>query len=1340
MKKWMPLLLAFLCLFGLARAEGENLLLNPGFETVDEEGLPADWSVDAYDAREGISLYTLSDQAHAGDCAARIRNVAENDARFYQNVAVEPETMYKLSGYIRTENIADSGHGANLSIEGVYVFSDELFATRDWTYVELYGETGPDQTEVTVFARLGGYSGISSGTAYFDDLKLEQVDTLPDDVVASLWFKPDQTLPDAEPVEEEDTDEAPARLPQLLLVGAGYVMLALLLSLLRKEDRRDLRAGHASLLLGAGLLLSALMQLALAYRVDGYPVDVNCFLSWGNTMRTVGASRFYQSVSFCDYPPAYLLVMGLNSTISSWLTPITGGDGFWATLLRAEVIIKLIPIGANVLAAYLTDRFARKQGMTRVASASVALLMAFSPALMLNSGAWSQIDSVLGLLLLAVVLAAIRGQWSVALPMYMLSVLVKPQALMFGPLGLAAAIMQAIRSKDERKSMLIGLGGAAAVALALLALFTGSQPFGWLVAKYRETLASYPYATVNTANYYYLFKGNWSAIDLTPSWTVAGGLALLCAGWGLWLWLKNKSVARRWIEPAAAWAMAACFAVPAISAGWGGFAASWGTIGMLAMVAAFVLVLPMLLRTKSIRSLPFLGAVLLLLIYAFGTKMHERYLFPALMLLGAAYVLHRDRRILWLLVGCGVTVFLNEGIVLDNALRFGAAQGHLNQDTIGLNNALSVANVLLAMVGLWTANDLCVRGQVSFRLPIRVSAMEDAKADPGLHWRKRDTLLLLAVTAATALLSLTHLGSTKAPQHPWKSTTPEETITIDLGRQMDAFTMLYFSQISYHPFAVSTSVDGTHYAEESWAELAEGQIFRWKYVTDSFVDASGRRSFNANRSILSGRYVRIRADQVGLILNEVIFRDLDGQRLDARVIGRTGQDEESTLLSDPAALLDEQDTLSGEPSWFNSTYFDEIYHARTAFEHAHHMKPYETTHPPLGKVLMSWSVLLFGMTPFGWRFAGAVAGILMVPLMYLFAKQLTKRTLAALLGSLMMALDCMRLTQTRIATIDSFPVLFIMAAFWFMLRFLQRDLQQGLKKPMLDLGFSGLAISLAIASKWIGLYAALGLAVLYFWGLARALRRSTNRPAMFKRCAWLCLFCVGAFVLLPAVVYLLSYVPYFSYRSVRDIKEFVKLVIQAQQNMFSYHSTPGLGMDHPFYSPWYEWPLISRPMYYASASYVPKGYSYAIFAFGNPAVWLVGLAGMILTALGWLLGHRYRKEGSADSWHLLRADGSMQTAFVLIGFLAQFLPWVLVPRGTYIYHYFASVPFLCLAAVLVFDSLLRRRPRLGRAAIGLYLLICLVFFVICYPYASGALVPTGWLDLAKKFLNVYYAT
>ena len=640
--------------------------------------------------------------------------------------------------------------------------------------------------------------------------------------------------------------------------------------------------------------------------------------------------------------------------------------------------------------------------------------------------------------------------------------------------------------------------------------------------------------------------------------------------------------------------------------------------------------------------------------------------------------------------------------------------------------------------------------------------------DPSLHWKRLDWALMLSVTAVYAVLALCNLGSAKAPQTSWTSTARNEAVVIDLGEHHDDFSMLYYCQVSYSDFSVAVSEDGESWSEEYWAQMDQGQCYRWKYLVPSYETADGGHNYVSARDTsdvqrLSGRYVRITAQQISLILNEVIFRDADGNRIDAQVLGSVNVNSDSPLSSDPLALLDEQDTLTGEPSWYNSTYFDEIYHARTAYEHLHGQSPYETSHPPLGKVIMSWFIAIFGMTPFGWRFAGALMGILMLPVMYLLGKQLTKRTDMAFASMCLMALDCMHLTQTRIATIDSFPVLFIMLEFLFMARFMQRDIvMEPVKKLLPDLALSGFFMGCGIASKWIGVYAGAGLAVLFFWTCLRHLRLSqraaavlegekklsgqeaetlaVRRDTAWRRVIILCLWCLLFFILVPVVIYLLSYIPYFAAVHINGFLDYLRRVISTQEGMFKYHSQPGFGMDHPFYSPWYEWPLIRRPMYYASASFVPEGYSYAIFCFGNPAVWLVGLLGVAGTLGIWARRHCYRLEGCPDRLlHMTSRSFGIAPAFVLIGLLAQFLPWVLVPRGTYIYHYFASIPFLILATVLMLHSLSRRWPRAGRCILVSYLIVCLVFFIGFYPYASGVLTPNWWLDFMSRFLRLYHS-
>ena len=497
-------------------------------------------------------------------------------------------------------------------------------------------------------------------------------------------------------------------------------------------------------------------------------------------------------------------------------------------------------------------------------------------------------------------------------------------------------------------------------------------------------------------------------------------------------------------------------------------------------------------------------------------------------------------------------------------------------------------------------------------------------------------------------------------------------------------------------------------------------------------------------------------------MNEVIFHDTNGDRIPATVIAQLNVMEESTLYSDANNIFDEQDTLEGLPSWWNSTYFDEIYHARTAYEHLHGTAPYETSHPPLGKVIMSLGIAIFGMVPFGWRVMGALAGILMLPAMYLLGKQLTKKSSFAFAAALMLALDCQHFTQTRIATIDSYPVLFILFSWLFMLRFMQRDIVRlPLKKLLPDLALSGLFMGLGIASKWIGVYSGAGLAVAFFWTIFRHMRMAATSAHLLKtdkslsdedrkiltlrdqttmkRVLVICLWCLLFFVAIPLAIYLLAYIPYFAYAHFDNLKDYLTAVWNAQLRMFSYHSKPGLGMDHPFYSPWYEWIFNQRPMYYASPTYVnTPGWSYAIWCFGNPAIWSAALVGFAYTVFMWAKRHRYTLRKDGETLHWTAADWDVTMPFLLLSALSQFLPWVLVPRGTYIYHYFATTPFLMLSITVLFRDITRRFPKTGKWLLGIFLGVCLVMFVAYFPYASGALTPTWWLDFMEQFLRIYY--
>ena len=182
-------------------------------------------------------------------------------------------------------------------------------------------------------------------------------------------------------------------------------------------------------------------------------------------------------------------------------------------------------------------------------------------------------------------------------------------------------------------------------------------------------------------------------------------------------------------------------------------------------------------------------------------------------------------------------------------------------------------------------------------------------------------------------------------------------------------------------------------------------------------------------------------------------------------------------------------------------------------------------------------------------------------------------------------------------------------------------------------------------------------------------------------------------------------------------KTMVDNVIQLQSRIFNYHS--GLSGDtHYFRSPWYQWPIIWWPMwYYNGTPYMPDGVISSISCMGNPAVWWFGLAALLFVLI-------------AAAW---RRRAPRAFILVLIGFASQFLPWVLVPRSTFIYHYFASVPFIILASVLLLKEVRRRSEDGFRAASIALCTAALVLFIAFYPLESGAPAARSYAMLLRWF-------
>lgn len=1272
-----------------AFAEDGNLILNPQFEVDEGEIYPSYWHVSSWNSAN--TLYDVEQEG--GESALYLYSFENNDARWVQDVAVEPGKTYRVSCLIKASDCSYDGRGANISVLNTNVYSESVYDTEgEWVEVELYGTAAKKQSEISVALRVGGYSGDCTGKAWFKNVRVTLADDAGDLAMSLATFEPftASSSPDVpESLPERET-------PKWLLFGLIALLAFLAMS---AKARRPEAPGEVTLPGFEKLALAAVCALALGVRfyyalsVHGYAVDINCFSAWGESFFEHGFA-FYANVNFCDYPPLYMALMGFVSLLRRILGIAYGS--------QAHIfLVKLFPMLADMASAFAVYFMARRRGL-RALSLMLFAFIAVNPAYIANSAAWGQVDSVLSLMLLCVVLLAVKRKWIGALLVFALSVLTKPQALIFGPIGLILLICDVRKNRGLLKKALVALAASVGTIYLVslpfaLNVYEGGAlggivyPFRWIWKQLFASATGYSNLTVNACNLYTLLNRNWAELD--------GGLLSLLA---------------------------------------------WALMGLSYAFCAYLT-----FRGKGRERLPLIGCALMGLIFAFAPMMHERYLFPALLLALYAFISYRDLRILYYFILITVTQFLNTALVLEWGQYPGfEGYGHLQSDEGVWNGLISLLNCAGALFMAWTAWDIAVNAHTVTAKAGKQSlrrAPSKAEGDWRLHLKRFDALAMIAVTVAYGAFAFWNLGTTVSPQTGWQSKEYREQVTFDLG-EARTFRMTYFGGICNTNFTVALSNDAENWTEENYAVYAAGDMYRWIWYVPQRYNNSGELT-NATKDygrivdtgengayvsyptgldpypLQTARYVRFTVNGAGLLLNEVAFIDTQNECLYPiqSVSSSSGDDG---ILS----LIDEQDAVHLVPSYYNGMYFDEIYHARTAYEMlnrypADHIL--EWSHPQLGKVIIMLGIKLFGMTPFGWRCMGTLFGALMLPLMYLLIKQLTGNKWLSLSGMLLFAFDSMHFTQTRIATVDTYAVFFIMLMYLFMIRYAKMNLlKQPLWRTLLPLGASGLGMALACASKWTGIYASIGLAVIFFISLfsrigaycrlkATGSGQLMESGAFWKKIAVTLAFCVAAFVVVPILVYYFSYYWHFASSGGLSIGK----VWELQKNMYNYHST--LVDNHYFKTPWYEWPLIVKPMWYYSAdlAYTGRGVVSSISCMGNPAVWWTGLAALIVMLVRLCWG------GLKDKNALI----------VAIGFASQFLPWVLVPRSTFIYHYFASVPFIIIAIALCWQYLARVDRLTAKYLMGALLIAAFVLFAMFYPLESGKPTSYNYAMLLRWF-------
>ncbi|PZE34292.1 phospholipid carrier-dependent glycosyltransferase [Curtobacterium sp. MCPF17_031] len=414
-------------------------------------------------------------------------------------------------------------------------------------------------------------------------------------------------------------------------------------------------------------------------------------------------------------------------------------------------------------------------------------------------------------------------------------------------------------------------------------------------------------------------------------------------------------------------------------------------------------------------------------------------------------------------------------------------------------------------------------------------------------------------------------------------------------------------------------------------------------------------------------------------------------------------------------------------------------------------------HPPLGKYLIGLGMLLFGPdNAFGWRFTVAVLGIATVFLTAVIARSLFRSTFIGTLAGGFLAVDGQAIVMSRVSLLDGIVTFFVVLGFGALLldrRWSARQLDRWVDRraaagrptlwgPVLWwrpwLVAMGLALGLATATKWTGLYFLAFFAV--YSVVSDMLLRRRAGVAFWSSSAALQQAPVTFLLTVPiaAATYLASWAGWFLTRGGWD-RDWIGTggqrwtgvlawVPDSLQNWWHYQSeiyafNIGLHTPHSYQANPLLWLLMQRPtsMYYVGTNVGQDGCAAdrcgaAITGIANPFIWYASVIAAVVLLV------------------LLITRPRWEYGIVLMGIAAGYLPWLMyLDRTVFQFYTIAFEPFLVMALSAVIGHLIGSRddprPRRTRALVwlGVYLVVVVLASAYWYPLWSAMQAPWDFI-------------
>ncbi len=540
---------------------------------------------------------------------------------------------------------------------------------------------------------------------------------------------------------------------------------------------------------------------------------------------------------------------------------------------------------------------------------------------------------------------------------------------------------------------------------------------------------------------------------------------------------------------------------------------------------------------------------------------------------------------------------------------------------------------------------------------------------------KQDKFIITCLTSIYFIISLVNLGSPHNFPLTWKAQQTNTQLTIVLKKPSQIGKLYYYSGINngqYH-WSYIDSKDQEQIISDPNTNLGDPAHFRWNKIN---LD-------DTNQQITT---LKLTIDQPELDLRQIALYTPDGGYISHATVKASNTTQSLNELISPTRPNYVDNSL------LSSSYFDEIFYATTAYQYLHGLNPYVAVHPPLGMLFIAIGIAIFGMTAFGWRIIPDIAATLIIPVVYILAKRIFKSRVAAILASLLIIFEPMHFVMGHIAFLDGIVTLFILLEYYFLYQYLElRTNTHNLYQCLPSWLWIGISMGVAMSCKWSGLYFALPLLIGLIYG-----EIFINKPT-FKQFIISFSYAILTFVLLPLIIYSLSYVPFIYSQTDTELFSFIWRI---QTYMYDFQAHGLANATHPYASSWYEWPSLKKPMSIFFWSDPKSSLAVSIAFIANPLISILTFPIIVSLAILGIIQKKF------------------QPWFIFSAICAQLLPYAFITHIMFLYYFYSTIPLIILGIVYLQQQLNWQKPLVRYITYG-YLLAVIIVFLWFIPVTSG---------------------